>query len=157
MLKYQIQIISKLIIILGYVNLCSNSWTHGLRLLSIGFTEKGKTKSRRWSILGKKPWRLMICLFLSETKSINQQHKILEHSRGTPGSLVYIVLVSNTFCFDVTFGSILYSILAIKDNYILILEPVNASLYDKRNFKCVIKLRILRWGDSLAYPGQTKL
>lgn len=34
----------KLITISGRVDLCSSSWTYDLRLLSIGFTTKGKTR-----------------------------------------------------------------------------------------------------------------
>lgn len=35
-----------------------------------------------------------------------------------------------------------------KDVYIPILEPVDMTLYGGRNLACVIKLKVLGWGDS---------
>lgn len=84
----------------------------------------------------------MSCFFVSEMKNISQQNKVLEHNRGTPDLLLILstwttsfqtVFVSNIFCFFVISSSLLYSALAIKNNHILILEPVTLSYMAKQS------------------------
>ena len=95
MFKYQMQIISKLITISGHVNLCSSSWTYNLRLLSIGCIRKGKTRIEDEEY--QKKHLTVNVLFMSGMKTTSQQHKMLEHSRGTPAYIAYIINLYNFF------------------------------------------------------------
>ena len=155
MFKYQMQVISKLITISGHVNLCSSSWTYNLRLLSIGFTRKGKTRIEDEEY--QKKHLTVNVLFMLRMKTTSQQYKMLEHSRGTPGFLAYII---NLYNFSKLYLLLTYFVLCDFWQYSILQfchkryshpNPgiCNATLGDR---KLYVWLRILRRGNRLELP-----
>lgn len=132
------QIISKLIIISGRVDLCSSSWTYDLRLLSTGFTTKGKTRiedeeyqEKHLTVNVLFMFVFMLCLWKLPVNikcwNIAEELQDFLLILSTCTTFFQTVLISNIFCFYVIFDGILYSNFAIKDIHILILESVMLS------------------------------
>lgn len=107
-------------------------------------------------------------LFVSETnkkRNISQQYKILEHSGGTLGSLAYIInptikLLSQLYWFLTCFVFCdfwQYFVLHLSHKRYLRLIPGRLFYMAKETLNVQPKLRIFRWGDSLALPRSAKI